>query len=593
MAIRTYDILLDSYNSTMPEPIVGRQGDKNGAVTLHVTITDRGAAVDLTDQTVNLIAETANGTAVVADNDGVTLTDAPNGKFDYAIPNALWSESGKITKAYFSLNDTDGDQTTYDLIFIVKKAIDISQEKADDYITVIDGTIRDLKTKVDAIYTDYQSGNFYNKSETDSRDASTLTSAKSYADSGDSAALTSAKSYTDNSLSGIVALPETFVNLAAIKSKYPNGSNGVMVAADNGHKYIWANSTWTDAGIYQSVGIADGSVGNNQLAPSALYGSIVSGAPAKINSKDKTLTLESVYNIGYGTKSISMENLNVVIALDPENSGNTGFFIGVSPDSKEFSVYQSSNSIPANFVYLGWISITGKVDYDLHINTVEVDGLVPGVGLGFGFANKVGTTFGDSITQGVKLNGATNWTTMLGTKLHLSNITNAGVSATTYSKDASRTDSAVERAASINGQDLITVWFGINDYHYGRPLGTFGNGDVTTVFGAADYVYKTLITNNPTATIVVITPMKQHGYGDFPDSFTKNGAGLLQIDYVNAIRQVADYYSLPVLDLYEMSGMSPFVDAQKTQYFFDGLHPNAAGQYRVAQKIARFIEING
>jgi len=170
MAIRTYDILLDSYNSTMPEPIVGRQGDKNGAVTLHVTITDRGTAVDLTGQTVNLIAETAQGTAVVADNAGVTLTDATNGRFDYAVPNALWSEAGKITKAYFSLNDTNGQQTTYDLIFIVKKAIDTSQNKADDYITIIDGTMKSLQQKIDAMNTDvqtilnaYNQGDFYNK----------------------------------------------------------------------------------------------------------------------------------------------------------------------------------------------------------------------------------------------------------------------------------------------------------------------------------------------------------------------------------------------------------------------------------------------
>lgn len=167
MAIRTYDILLDSYNSTIPEPIVGRQGDKNGAVTLHVTITDRGTAVDLTGQTVNLIAKTASGTAVVADNDGVTLTDAANGKFDYAIPNALWSESGKIKDAYFSLNDSDGQETTYDLIFMVKAAIDITQQKADDYITIIDGTLRDLKAKIDAIYAEYQNGSFYSRSEID------------------------------------------------------------------------------------------------------------------------------------------------------------------------------------------------------------------------------------------------------------------------------------------------------------------------------------------------------------------------------------------------------------------------------------------
>jgi hypothetical protein len=169
MTIRSYDINLDSFNATIPEPIVGRQGDKNGAVMLHVTITDGGAPVNLSGEVINLIAETANGTAVIADNDGVTLTDAINGKFDYAIPNALWSEPGKITKAYFSLNDNDGGQTTYDLIFIVKNAIDISQNKADDYVTIIDGTLRELTEKVQAINDAYNNGAFYNKSESDSR----------------------------------------------------------------------------------------------------------------------------------------------------------------------------------------------------------------------------------------------------------------------------------------------------------------------------------------------------------------------------------------------------------------------------------------
>lgn len=167
MSIRSYEINLDSFSSLIPEPIVGRQGDKNGAVTLYVTVTDRGAAVDLTEETINLMAKTAKGTAIIADNAGVTITDAVNGKFTYEIPNALWSEAGKIKDAYFSLNDTDGQQTTYDLIFIVKKAIDISQDKADDYITIIDGTIRDLKTKVDAIYEEYQNGTFYSRNEID------------------------------------------------------------------------------------------------------------------------------------------------------------------------------------------------------------------------------------------------------------------------------------------------------------------------------------------------------------------------------------------------------------------------------------------
>ncbi|MDT7016994.1 hypothetical protein [Latilactobacillus curvatus] len=67
-------------------------------------------------------------------------------------------------------------------------------------------------------------------------------------------------SQAESYLRSITALPETFANLDEIKNKYPSGKNGLMVAADNGHKYIWANNVWTDAGVYQSVGIADGSI---------------------------------------------------------------------------------------------------------------------------------------------------------------------------------------------------------------------------------------------------------------------------------------------------------------------------------------------
>ncbi|UTD39861.1 SGNH/GDSL hydrolase family protein [Lactiplantibacillus plantarum] len=56
----------------------------------------------------------------------------------------------------------------------------------------------------------------------------------------------------NNKLSQISSVPEAFANLAAIKSTYPTGKTGIFVAADNGHKYIWANGSWTDAGAYQS-----------------------------------------------------------------------------------------------------------------------------------------------------------------------------------------------------------------------------------------------------------------------------------------------------------------------------------------------------
>ncbi|WP_046039842.1 SGNH/GDSL hydrolase family protein [Lactiplantibacillus plantarum] len=81
----------------------------------------------------------------------------------------------------------------------------------------------------------------------------------------------------NNKLSQISSVPETFTNLDAIKAKYPNGKNGLMIAAGNGHKYIWDNSTWTDAGVYQAVGIADNSILQNQIRQPLTRGVIIQG----------------------------------------------------------------------------------------------------------------------------------------------------------------------------------------------------------------------------------------------------------------------------------------------------------------------------
>lgn len=78
------------------------------------------------------------------------------------------------------------------------------------------------------------------------------------------------KTYINDYLSQVTVMPETFANLAEIKAKYPSGKNGLMVAADNGHKYIWANGSWTDAGVYQSQGIADLSIKNRMISDDAI-----------------------------------------------------------------------------------------------------------------------------------------------------------------------------------------------------------------------------------------------------------------------------------------------------------------------------------
>ena len=50
---------------------------------------------------------------------------------------------------------------------------------------------------------------------------------------------------------------QAFDSFAQIQAKYPNGADGSMLAADNGHIYVydWNTNQWKDFGVYQSQGL--------------------------------------------------------------------------------------------------------------------------------------------------------------------------------------------------------------------------------------------------------------------------------------------------------------------------------------------------
>jgi lysophospholipase L1-like esterase len=58
---------------------------------------------------------------------------------------------------------------------------------------------------------------------------------------------------------------------------------------------------------------------------------------------------------------------------------------------------------------------------------------------------------------------------------------------------------------------------------------------------------------------------------------------------VDTIIKVAAHYSLPVLDLYRTAGICPRIPEQLTRFMPDGLHPNDAGAYRIAERLTSFL----
>ncbi len=133
--------------------------------------------------------------------------------------------------------------------------------------------------------------------------------------------------------------------------------------------------------------------------------------------------------------------------------------------------------------------------------------------------------------------------------------------------------------------DLIVVFGGTNDFGHGdAPFGEFADRTVDTFCGALHVLFTSLLEKYPDKPVMVMTPLHRSSECE------PNMHGKVLKDYVDMIRQVAEYYSLPVLDLFAVSGIQPAVPVMKEKFMPDGLHPNDAGHVILTNKIAKFIE---
>ncbi len=204
---------------------------------------------------------------------------------------------------------------------------------------------------------------------------------------------------------------------------------------------------------------------------------------------------------------------------------------------------------------------------------------------------------GDSITEGC---GTTNppetgYVSVFG-KISGANVINYGIGGTriarqhTPSENARFDDDYNMRADRMPADaDLVVVFGGTNDFGHGdAPFGQFYDRTEQTFLGALHVLCAKLITKYPYAKIVILTPLHRTS-----EDVTVNEIGLpckpLR-DYVAAIKEVAEYYSIPVLDLWGASGLQPKVDVIKELYMPDGLHPSDAGAKIIAEKLYDFTK---
>lgn len=143
----------------------------------------------------------------------------------------------------------------------------------------------------------------------------------------------------------------------------------------------------------------------------------------------------------------------------------------------------------------------------------------------------------------------------------------------------------------IPDADIVVVFGGTNDFGHGdAAFGTMADRTPDTFCGALHVLYQKLYERYPEAQLVVMTPT--HRLNE--DDRDWNARGIRRVgvlaDYVEAIRQAAAYYSIPVLDLWRISGIQPKIPALQERYMPDGLHPNDAGHARIADKLQGFLQ---
>lgn len=316
----------------------------------------------------------------------------------------------------------------------------------------------------------------------------------------------------------------------------------------------------------------------------------------------KEIQIPDAYII-YSNRLINDANLPATVlpfkGIDDADDALSGAHLGLIVDSnKKFKYVLTSSHVQelkASGYYLGWYLTTPRIyDFGQYGQSSDLTTMP--------WINKKVTCLGDSITSG----GGTDdpdkaqsyvpeLTNVIGT-----NATNAGVSGSLITSGIpDKPKSFAERVDEIEDQDVVTIFGGTNDFWFSAPLGKLGDTETNTFYGALDFVIKELMKNNPIAKFMIITPMKINpvGWGtDTPTynadgSLHKNSAGLTELDYIKAMKDLGLKYSIPVLDMFAKSNYNPqlaqYVGADS--FSVEGIHPNIHGARRLAQTIGHAI----
>ena len=206
---------------------------------------------------------------------------------------------------------------------------------------------------------------------------------------------------------------------------------------------------------------------------------------------------------------------------------------------------------------------------------------------------------GDSITQGWQ-GGSVNavhiderWTYLLCQKINATE-NNVSVGGWFYGDKESH---ALFRVVNTLRTDIKALFIaaGTNDFGHSYDIGEpfivdngslVANTNTNTVSGGLHKLINDARARCGEIPMFIVLPLQRS------NGRTANNAGKYLKDYVDAIKEIAQFYSIPVIDMFANSQMDANNASYSTKFFSDGLHPNKYGYNYYYEVVHKYLISN-
>ncbi|HAK42004.1 MAG TPA: hypothetical protein DCM59_03885 [Clostridium sp.] len=242
--------------------------------------------------------------------------------------------------------------------------------------------------------------------------------------------------------------------------------------------------------------------------------------------------------------------------------------LGINKSKKE-----KSKLLESKKQYESSINLTSKPED----NIKEEDKLIEASKEKFTLEGKTLLSLGDGVSK------ESTYQEKVKTTLKLKNVTNKSDNGLAMGNMSSYINEE-----SLKNIDIIIIMAGTNDYTKERILGTIADGGpVESFYGDVQAIINKTKEVKPEAKLVFLTPLKHgdiEGQSSYPN---KNDIGLGLEDYSNAIKEVCNKNSIPVIDLFNKSGIEA---TNIKEYTVNNMILNEAGNEKVAKAISDSLQ---